>query len=64
MFAAYAFVLAALDRAAAAPVAAVRESSVVIATIFAALVLRERVTPARFAGAVLVTCGVAAVALA
>jgi drug/metabolite transporter (DMT)-like permease len=64
MFAAYACVLAALDRAAAAPVAAVRESSVVIATLLAASVLRERVTPMRLAGAVLVTAGVAVVALA
>jgi drug/metabolite transporter (DMT)-like permease len=64
MFAAYAFVLAALARAPAAPVAAVRESSVVIATILAALVLHERVTPARLAGSVLVVAGVAAVALA
>jgi drug/metabolite transporter (DMT)-like permease len=63
MFGAYAFVLAALDRAAAAPVAAVRETSVVLATVLAARVLHERVTPARLAGAVVVAGGVAVLAL-
>jgi drug/metabolite transporter (DMT)-like permease len=58
-FAAYALVLAALERAAAAPVAAVRETSVVIATVGAALFLGERVSPLRLAGAVLVAGGVA-----
>ena len=50
----YALVLLALKRASAPSVAAVRESSVVIATGLAAVVLHERVTPARFAGAVVV----------
>lgn len=63
MFGAYAFVLAALDRAAAAPVAAVRETSVVLATVLAARVLHERVTPARLAGSVVVVGGVAVLAL-
>jgi drug/metabolite transporter (DMT)-like permease len=63
MFGAYALALAALRLAPAAAVAAVRESSVVIATALAALVLRERVTAARLAGAVLVVAGVAAIAL-
>jgi drug/metabolite transporter (DMT)-like permease len=63
-FAAYAFVLAALARASAASVAAVRESSVVIATALAAVVLHERVTALRFAGAVLVVAGIAVLALA
>lgn len=58
-FVAYALVLAALARAEAAPVAAVRETSVVIATVGAALLLRERVGPGRLAGAVLVAAGVA-----
>jgi drug/metabolite transporter (DMT)-like permease len=58
-FVAYGLVLAALARAEAAPVAAVRETSVVIATAGAALVLRERVGPMRLAGAVLVVAGVA-----
>jgi drug/metabolite transporter (DMT)-like permease len=62
--AAYGLALLALARAAAAPVAAVRESSVVIATGLAALVLRERVGRGRWAGAVLVAAGVAAIALA
>lgn len=59
MVGAYALVLAALARAEAAPVAAVRETSVVIATVGAALFLRERVGPGRLAGAVLVAAGVA-----
>jgi drug/metabolite transporter (DMT)-like permease len=64
MFGAYALALAALARAAAAPVAAVRESSVVIATALAAVVPGERVDRGRWAGAVLVVAGVAAIALA
>jgi len=59
MWVAYGLVLAALARAEAAPVAAVRETSVVIATIGAALFLHERVGPSRIAGAVLVAVGVA-----
>jgi drug/metabolite transporter (DMT)-like permease len=61
-FVAYAFVLAALHRASAASVAAVRETSVVIATILAATVLRERVTALRMGGAALVAGGVALLA--
>jgi drug/metabolite transporter (DMT)-like permease len=61
-FVAYAFVLAALQRASAASVAAVRETSVVVAAALAALVLKERVGPVRIAGAVLVVCGVALLA--
>jgi drug/metabolite transporter (DMT)-like permease len=64
MFGAYALALAALARAEAAPVAAVRESSVVMATGLAAIVLRERVDRRRWAGAVLVVAGIAAIALA
>jgi drug/metabolite transporter (DMT)-like permease len=56
---AYVLVLLALDRAEAAPVAAVRETSVVIAVALAALVLRERVGWARAVGAGLVVAGVA-----
>ena len=62
-FGAYALVLAALKLAPAAPVAAVRETSVVIAVALAGLVLRERVGPGRLAGAVLVAAGVAILAL-
>ena len=58
-FGAYVLVLAALSRAPAASVAAVRETSVVIATALAAPVLHERVGAARLAGAVLVVAGVA-----
>ncbi|HEY8704765.1 MAG TPA: EamA family transporter [Gaiellaceae bacterium] len=57
-FAAYAFVLAALQLASAASVAAVRESGVLVATALAAIVLRERVTAWRAGGAVLVVAGI------
>jgi len=62
MFGAYALVLAALQRASAASVAAVRETSVVIATALAAVVLKEKVRPPRLAGAILVVAGVALLA--
>ncbi len=62
-FGAYALVLAALQRASAASVAAVRETSVVIAALLAGAVLAERVGPARLAGAVLVAGGVALLSL-
>jgi drug/metabolite transporter (DMT)-like permease len=62
-FAAYALVLAALQRASAASVAAVRETSVVIATGFAAAVLHERVSRSRVAGSALVVAGIALLAL-
>jgi uncharacterized membrane protein len=60
---AYLLVLAALQRAPAAPVAAVREVSVVIATAAAAVFLGESVGRRRLAGAALVAAGIAAVAL-
>ena len=60
----YDLVLYGLRLAAAAPVAAVRESSVVIGTALAAIVLRERVGPARFCGACLVAAGVTVLAFA
>jgi drug/metabolite transporter (DMT)-like permease len=59
----YCLILIALDLAPAAPVAAVRETSIVIATALGALVLKERVSTARWAGAVLVAGGVALVAV-
>jgi drug/metabolite transporter (DMT)-like permease len=59
---AYGCVLAALRLADAAPVAAVRESSVVIAALLAAVFLHERVDAARLAGAAFVVVGVAAIA--
>jgi drug/metabolite transporter (DMT)-like permease len=62
-FGAYVLVLAALARAPAAPVAAVRETSVVIATALAVPLLHERVGPARIAGAVLVVLGVLLLAI-
>ena len=62
-FGAFLMVLAAFRLAPAAPVAAVRESSVVIAAILGAVVLHERVDARRLAGAVAVVVGVAAIAL-
>jgi drug/metabolite transporter (DMT)-like permease len=62
-FGAYALVLAALRLAPAAPVAAVRETSVVITALFAGAVLREHVSRARLAGAALVAGGVALLSL-
>jgi drug/metabolite transporter (DMT)-like permease len=64
MFGAYALVLAALRLAAAAPVAAVRETSIVIATLLGAVVLHESVGRARLLGAVAIVLGVGAIALA
>lgn len=55
---AYGLVLVALTMAHAASVAAVREVSVVIGTGLAVMVLRERVSPARAAGSVVVVAGV------
>jgi drug/metabolite transporter (DMT)-like permease len=60
---AYLLVLLALRLASAPAVAAVRETSVVIATALAAAVLRERVGRTRLAGAALVAGGVALLAL-
>ena len=62
-FAAYALVLAALERASAASVAAVRETSVVMATGFAALVLHEQVSRWRVMGSALVVTGIGLLAL-
>ena len=62
-FGAYLLVLAALRLAEPGPVAAVRETSVVIATALGALILHERVTPARAAGAAVVVAGAALIAL-
>jgi drug/metabolite transporter (DMT)-like permease len=62
-FGAYGLVLAALARAPAASVAAVRETSIVIAAGFAAFVLREQVGVVRLGGAILVVMGVALISL-
>jgi drug/metabolite transporter (DMT)-like permease len=62
-FGAYLLVLAALRLAEPGPVAAVRETSVVIAAALAAWVLREHVTRARAAGALVVVAGAALIAL-
>lgn len=63
-FGAYALVLAALELAPAAAVAAVRESSILFATVLAALFLREPVGPSRLGGAALIVGGVVLVATA
>ena len=62
-FGAYLLVLAALRLAEPGPVAAVRETSVVIATALGYVILREPVTRARAAGAAVVVTGIALVAL-
>jgi drug/metabolite transporter (DMT)-like permease len=63
-FGAYALVLAALERAPAASVAAVRETSVIIATALAGVFLKERVGWVRMAGGVAVVGGVGLLSLA
>lgn len=63
-FGAYALVLGALRLAPAPEVAAVRETSIVLATLLAALILRERVGLRRLVGAIVVAGGVALIALA
>lgn len=63
-FGAFGLALAALDLAPAAPVAALRETSVVIATVLAAVLLGERVTRVRLVGAAIVAAGVVLIAAA
>jgi drug/metabolite transporter (DMT)-like permease len=62
-FGAYSLVLTALKLAPAAAVAAVRESSVVMAAFLARGLLKEPVGPARLTGAVTVAAGIALIAL-
>jgi drug/metabolite transporter (DMT)-like permease len=64
LFGTYVLVLLALREAPAASVSAVRETSVVIATVLAALAAHQRLRAGRLAGASLVALGVALVALA
>ena len=65
MFLAYALVLAALERAPAAAVSAVRESSIVIAPLLAALLVHQPLQPPQPGRrAAVVAAGVALVALA
>jgi drug/metabolite transporter (DMT)-like permease len=61
---AFALALAALRLASPAPVAAVRETSVVIAALLGALVLGEPFRRGRVGGSVLIAAGIAALALA
>lgn len=62
-FGAYALTLAALRLAPAASVSAVRESSVVMATVYLAITGREQIGPARLAGAIAVVVGIALISL-
>jgi drug/metabolite transporter (DMT)-like permease len=62
-FGAYGLALAALQLASAASVAAVRETSIVIAVALAAPVLREKVGARRLVGGAIVTVGVAVLSL-
>jgi drug/metabolite transporter (DMT)-like permease len=64
MVGAYVLTLAALKLAPAAPVAAVRETSVVIAVIAAVVLGQERFSRTRLLAALAVTAGTAAIALA
>lgn len=63
LFGAYALVLLALSRSAAAPVAAVRETSVVILTIMSALWLHETVSRRQWIAAVVIAAGIVTLAL-
>ena len=63
-FGAFLMVLAAFRLAPAAPVAAVRETSVVMAALLAAVVLHEPVGRRRMGGALCVAAGVAVIVLA
>ena len=63
-FTAYSLALAALELAPAAPVAAVRETGVVVAVVLAGVFLREPAGPRRLLGAALVAGGVALLGLA
>jgi drug/metabolite transporter (DMT)-like permease len=56
----FALFLIALDLAPAAPV---RETSILVATALGAVILQERVSPGRWAGAALVAGGVVLVSL-
>jgi drug/metabolite transporter (DMT)-like permease len=62
-FGSYLLVLAALRLASAPSVAAVRECSVVIATVALAVMGRERITLERFAGAAAVVAGIALISV-
>jgi drug/metabolite transporter (DMT)-like permease len=62
--ASYGLALWAMTRAPVAMVAALRETSILFATLIAALVLRERVSGRRFAAAGLIACGAVAMRLA
>ena len=59
--AAYGLILVALGMAWAPGVAALRETSIVMATVMAALVLHERVERSRWLGSVVLVAGIALV---
>jgi drug/metabolite transporter (DMT)-like permease len=60
----YALALWAMTQAPIAAVAALRETSILFGVALASLLLRERPTPARLAGAAAIACGAAALRLA
>jgi drug/metabolite transporter (DMT)-like permease len=60
----YAIALWAMTRAPVATIAALRETSILFATAIAALVLRERISPARLSAVALVACGAVVMRLA
>jgi len=60
-FASYGLALWAMTRAPIAPVAALRETSIVFGALLAIFVLKERITPLRYASIALVTAGTIAI---
>jgi drug/metabolite transporter (DMT)-like permease len=60
----YGIALWAMTLAPVAAIAALRETSILFATVIAAVVLRERISAARLSAAALVACGAVAMRLA
>jgi drug/metabolite transporter (DMT)-like permease len=60
-FASYSLALWAMTKAPIAPVAALRETSIIFSALLALFVLKERVTPLRYASIIVVTAGAIAI---
>ncbi len=60
-FASYSLALWAMTRAPIAPVAALRETSIIFSALLALFVLKERITPLRYASIAIVTAGAIAI---
>jgi drug/metabolite transporter (DMT)-like permease len=60
-FAAYSLALWAMTKAPIAPVAALRETSIVFSAVLALFVLKERITPLRYVSIAIVTAGAVAI---